>query len=80
MHMAQLDRALLEAALVGYQIRRDEIAQAIAGLQERLGNKTNSPARVSEPSARGGKRTMSAEGRARIAEAQRKRWAAARKK
>ena len=74
------DISLLQAALVGYQIELRRITAAIADLQQRLGKRNGgsgagplaqSPARK--------KHRISAEGRARIAEAQRKRWAAAKK-
>jgi len=70
-------------ALVGYQLEKDKIDQKIQELQSQLGGR-----RAATPSAaprKGGpgrrpKRTLSAEARQRIAEAQRKRWAEHRKK
>jgi hypothetical protein len=77
------DTSLLEAALVGYQAEAERISAAIADLQKRLGKRGgggNTPGPFPKvPTTRKAHR-MSAEGRARIAEAQRKRWAAARKK
>ena len=64
----KIDQALLEAALVGYLQQRDEISAKIAEIQEQLG-----PA--SKSSSAGGSHEMSAAARARIAAAQRKRWA-----
>ena len=74
------DRSLLEAALVGYTSQLSTITTAIADIQKRLGKKGSGrvPAPVG-PTAQRKKRHMSLEGRARIAEAQRKRWAAAKK-
>ena len=69
------DRSLLEAALVGYESRRLTITTAIADIQKRLANKDGLPASVAPPK----KHWLSAEGRARIAAAQRKRWAAAKR-
>jgi hypothetical protein len=76
------DTSLLEAALVGYEAQLGKITAAIADLQKRLGKNRDghvigAPAKA--PTARK-KNRISAEGRARIAEAQRKRWAEARKK
>ena len=81
--MAQNDTSLLEAALVGYQVELARITGAIADLQKRLGK----PARRMTLNGGGGsiptpfkkKHRISAEGRARIAAAQRKRWAAQKK-
>ena len=74
------DRSLLEAALVGYQSQLEKITSAIADLQKRLryAGAGGVPAPVSKAPRRK-KHRISAEGRARIAEAQRKRWAAAKK-
>jgi hypothetical protein len=63
----QLDRPTLEAALVGYQKQLQEVEAKMVELRRRLGG------RVAAPKAR--KHRMSAEGRARIAAAQRARWA-----
>lgn len=55
----------LKAALRGYEVQMRELEGHITALRERLGVKAN-----------GGKRhSISPEGRARIAAAQRKRWA-----
>ena len=66
----KIDQALLEAALVGYLHQRDEIAGKIAEIQHQLGHSGKSVATTA-----GGSREMSAAARARIAAAQRKRWA-----
>ena|SRR5579872_6172801 len=66
----KIDQALLEAALVGYLHQRDEIAAKIAEIQQQLGHSPKSSA-----AGTAGSREMSAAARARIAAAQRKRWA-----
>jgi hypothetical protein len=73
----QLDRATLEAALVGYQKQVEEIQTKMTELRRRLGH---APAASSGSPTRGRKHRMSAEGRARIAAAQRARWAKFKKK
>jgi hypothetical protein len=72
------DRALLEAALVGYQIERRRIEQAIEDLRGRLGAKK--PATKSSTATAHPRRKLSAAARKRIAAAQKKRWAEYRKK
>jgi hypothetical protein len=72
------DPELLKAALVGYEQQRSEIETRIAELRRQLGGRWSS---VPTGSADGRQparepRTMSAAARKRIAEAQRKRWAA----
>ena len=77
------DNSLLEAALVGYQAEAARITAAIADLKQRLGQKQSRGGDMPGPFAtktRRKRHKISAEGRARIAEAQRKRWAAAKKK
>jgi hypothetical protein len=70
----RIDPEILRAALTGYERERAEIAQKIADITRQLGGKAG-PAKV-----KGGRKTgMSAEGRLRIAAAQRKRWAAQKK-
>jgi hypothetical protein len=78
--MAQHDQSLLEAALMGYEEQRRRIEAAIADLRGRLGG-SKQPVKDSAPEAKPArkKRHISAEGRRRIAEAQRKRWAAQKK-
>jgi len=75
------DTSFLEAALVGYQQELDRITAAIADLQKRLGKRGGGgfPGPFTKAPAARKKRHISAEGRARIAEAQRKRWAARKK-
>ena len=66
----KIDQALLEAALVGYLHQRDEITAKIAEIQEQLGQAPKEPAGSGDRST-----GMSPSARARIAAAQRKRWA-----
>jgi hypothetical protein len=75
------DTSFLEAALVGYEAQLAKITAAIADLQKRLGKHRDGHVTgpfTKAPTARKEHR-ISAEGRARIAEAQRKRWAAAKR-
>jgi hypothetical protein len=64
----KIDQSLLEAALVGYMQRRDEITAKIDEIESQLG-------RAGKVSTGASAREMSAAGRARIAAAQKKRWA-----
>ena len=64
------DLSLLQAALIGYQIERDRIEQAIADLRRRLG--TTGVGAGSSPAPK--KRRFSAAAKMRMAAAQRKRW------
>ena len=77
-----LDRATLEAALVGYQQQLQQIEGKMAELRRMLGQ-APAAAPVAKRARKAGpakqKHRMSAEGRARIAAAQRARWAKARK-
>jgi hypothetical protein len=61
------DTELLEAALIGLQLRLSEIDLKIADIYARISGRGGS---------REAKRVLSAAARRRIAEAQRKRWAA----
>ena len=75
-----LDRATLEAALVGYQQQLQDIESKMTDLRRKLGkpgSSTNSVKKAAKSAPR--KHRMSAEGRARIAAAQRARWAKAKK-
>jgi hypothetical protein len=74
------DKSLLEAALIGYEHQLASITSKITEIKKRLGVRT--PISVGAPSTNGArpkKHRISAEGRARIAAAQRKRWAASKK-
>jgi hypothetical protein len=83
-----LDRATLEAALIGYQHQVEEIQGKIADIRRMIGGSGPAPAAATsaaQPKAkkaapqRKQKHKMSAEGRARIAAAQRARWAKVKK-
>jgi hypothetical protein len=67
-----LDTAILEAALEGLELQRQRLEAQIAQVR-RLMTPRGGPAAAPAPK---GKRTISAAGRQRIAEAQRQRWAA----
>jgi hypothetical protein len=76
--MAKLDRDVMNAALIGYEQELERIKGKIVELQRQLGKNTLAAASAVRP--RGArKHHVSAEGRARIAAAQRKRWAAAKR-
>jgi hypothetical protein len=77
--MAQHDQSLLQAALVGYEQERQRIEAAIADLRRRLGRSGSGRSSGSQAGPAHKKHRISAEGRRRIAEAQRRRWAAAKK-
>ena len=75
------DPGLLQAALFGYQMEKEKIEAKIRELQGQLkGKKMATPAAKSARSGGGGRREMSEAARARIAAAQRKRWAEFHKK
>jgi hypothetical protein len=81
--MPRHDASLLQAALVGYQHELARIQAAIAVLQQRLRNHSTS-GNTGVPTSNAATATrkrhrISPKGRARIAAAQRKRWAQARK-
>ena len=72
------DPGILQAALVGYSRQLEAIDATIAELKRLLGRRSAALAGVSaRPPQK--KHRISPEGRARIAAAQRKRWAAAKK-
>ena len=75
--MARHDQSLLEAALVGYEQEKQRIERAMADIRARVGGRQSAATADGKPARK--KRRISAEGRARIAEAQRKRWAAAKR-
>ena len=76
-----LDKATLEAALLGYQHQVEEIQAKISAIRKMLtGNASVAGPKARKAAApRKQKHKMSAEGRARIAAAQRARWAKAKK-
>jgi hypothetical protein len=73
------DPGILQAALLGYQQQLEEINAKIADLRRRLGGRGSTPTPAASPRTSPKKHRISAEGRARIAAAQRRRWAAAKK-
>jgi len=75
------DRSILEAALIGYQTQLADITASMAWISQQLGGKETGIAAVTSTSAARPqkKHRISAEGRARIAAAQRRRWAAQKK-
>jgi hypothetical protein len=73
------DPGLLEAALFGYQVEKEKIEAKIRDLQAQLKGK-KAPVAAPKAARAGGKRTMSPAARARIAAAQKKRWAEFHKK
>jgi hypothetical protein len=71
-----LDNSILEMALAGYQAEVQRIEEAMAALRKRLGVRgTTSAAQITTDGSTP-KRQMSAAARKRIADAQKKRWAA----
>ena len=83
------DDSLLEMAIVGYQREVERVKARIADIKERLGQRgpgrpkatptTSAVATETAPAAPAKRRTMSKSARARIAAAQRARWAAQKK-
>ena len=79
-----LDKPTLEAALVGYQQQLEQIQAKMTELRRALGgtpavaSRAKAPRKAAAPAAKQ-KHRMSPEGRARIAAAQRARWAKAKK-
>jgi hypothetical protein len=74
-----LDHDILRAALVGYQMELHKLETAISAVKAKIGGSTRTAAAATDVvrSANGRrKRSMSPEARNRIAEAQKKRWAA----
>lgn len=70
-----LDRATMEAALVGYQQQLQQIETKMSELRRKLGKPAGPIPAKPAAKAAPRKHRMSAEGRARIAAAQRARWA-----
>jgi hypothetical protein len=74
------DESMLEMALVGYQSQLAEVSAKIADIKEQLGQRgPGRPKATAAGTDRAGaqkRRTISKAGRARIAAAQRARWAA----
>jgi hypothetical protein len=74
----QTDNSLIEMALIGYTVKRDDIVQRMADIRRQLEGRASAPAAKLTANAKR-KHKISAAGRARIAEAQRRRWAASKK-
>jgi len=74
----KLDHEVLAAAIEGFEAQKKHIDAQIAEIRQILSGGSAEPAATPEPGRRK-RRKMSAAGRKRIAEAQRKRWAASRK-
>jgi hypothetical protein len=72
--MPQMTQEIIRAAIAGFEEQKRHIDDEIAELRAMLPG-SNSRTDGNTPRATKGRRGMSAEGRARIAEAQRKRWA-----
>jgi len=68
------DVKILEMALVGFEAEKQKIAGKIREIRAQLKG-TQAPSVSKPPKKAGGKRVLSAAARARIAAAQRKRWA-----
>jgi hypothetical protein len=78
-HMpTKLTPEIIAAAIVGFESHKARIDAQIAELRQMLSGDPAASASTPEPPTRK-RRKMSAAGRARIAEAQRKRWAASKK-
>jgi hypothetical protein len=73
----KVDRTILEMAIVGYQSQLEGISAKIADIKAQLGSgRPRATASETDHAAPAKRRTMSKAGRARIAAAQRARWAA----
>jgi hypothetical protein len=82
-HAQPRDNTLLEMAIIGYQSEVEKISAKIADIKERLGQRgpgrpkaTATAATGTDQAAPQKRRTISKAGRARIAAAQKARWAA----
>jgi hypothetical protein len=73
----KLDNDILAAALEGFEAQKKHLDAQIAEIRQLLTGGGAGPAATPEPGRK--RRKMSAAGRKRIAEAQRKRWAQAKK-
>jgi len=69
-----MDRMTLQMALVGYEIQRKQVEEKIGEIRARLNGK-KAPGGAVKTEKATPKRKMSAAARARIASAQKKRWA-----
>jgi hypothetical protein len=71
------ENEILAAAIVGFEDRKKRLDAQIAEIRQQMTGGSAKPAATSEPGRK--RRKVSAAGRKRMAEAQRKRWAAAKK-
>ena len=80
----KVDHTILEMAIIGYQSERDRISAKIADIQAQLGQRgpgrPKATATGTDRPVPRKRRTISEAGRARIAAAQRARWAAQKRK
>ncbi|MGD0667331.1 MAG: hypothetical protein ABSB23_07210 [Bryobacteraceae bacterium] len=74
----KLTNEIIAAAIEGFESQKTQLDAQIAALRQMLSGRPAATAIAPQP-ARRKRRKMSAAGRARIAEAQRKRWAAIKK-
>ncbi|MGO9012569.1 MAG: hypothetical protein ACLQPN_20930 [Bryobacteraceae bacterium] len=74
----KLTNEIIAAAIEGFESQKTQLNAQIASLRQMLSGRPAGTAIAPQP-ARRKRRKMSAAGRARIAEAQRKRWAATKK-
>ena len=74
---AKLNNEVLAAALAGFEVQRKRLDAQISELRQLMTGGRVEPAATPEPM--GKRRKMSAAARERIADAQRKRWAAVKK-
>ena len=79
----KVDSTILEMAIIGYQSEVERISAKIADIKAQLGQRgpgrPKAAATAAGPAGPQKRRTISAAGRARIAAAQRARWAALKK-
>ena len=79
------DHAMLNMALVGYEIEKNRIEEAIQNIRAQLGRKGPAPSKsiakktAPAPAKATGKRVLSEAARRRIIAGQKRRWAAHRK-
>jgi hypothetical protein len=76
--ITSIDREFLEAALFGFERKRDDMDQRISALRNQLDGKARASTTANKRSPK--RQTMSTAARARISAAQKKRWAAAKSK
>jgi hypothetical protein len=70
----KLDNEILAAAIEGFEVQKRRIDSQITEIRQILNGGSAEPAATTEPGRK--RRKVSAAGRKRMAEAQRKRWAA----